>query len=434
MPHYGHAHRNRHKTTDTRTVFHDPYTLEQPNGEERMVLFPKDTVEVFDHDRGRSLLTIKYFEQEFSHPEEEPGSMNIRVFIVGRRYIRFRDYEDLGGFLAQSPYEVCETSRGRYNISQIRRKVKLIKTNNHEYREFQAPSTFLCRYIRRENAIVGLSAEQADEGRTRIDDTRKRNMFIHHRAKPPVRQPRARYTFGDGFCGVGGCSAGARMAGLNVKWAFDADPATCRIYSENFPRANVMLARVDQFLSLGNLGYVDVMHLSPPCQTWSMAHTIPGCNDDMNSACLFAVELLLKTYRPRIATLEQVPGIVRKIDNQYPPPPLDYCRAHERNFFHSMLRIFLDNGYSIEWKILKTQDFGVPQTRERLILLASWSVLATSRLIIIALANLSQSFHHQLMALHLFLHTSHSQMQYVKLTPTIGYMIFAHFQPPVIVS
>jgi DNA (cytosine-5)-methyltransferase 1 len=62
---------------------------------------------------------------------------------------------------------------------------------------------------------------------------------------------------------------------------------------------------------------VDVLHISPPCQTWSMAHTVPGRNDDANSASLFSVRELLLLGRPRVATMEQVTGLVRKDDNKY---------------------------------------------------------------------------------------------------------------------
>jgi site-specific DNA-cytosine methylase len=44
-----------------------------------------------------------------------------------------------------------------------------------------------------------------------------------------------------------------------------------------------------------------------------------------------------------------------------------------RNFFYAMLRDFLDAGYSFHYKILRAEQYGVPQSRERMILIASWS-------------------------------------------------------------
>ena len=90
-----------------------------------------------------------------------------------------------------------------------------------------------------------------------------------------------------------------------------------RVYSENFPETEVIGAKVDHFLASDEKKHVDVLHLSPPCQTWSMAHTVEGWNDDANSASLFSVKELLEISRPRVATMEQVPGIMIKNDNKY---------------------------------------------------------------------------------------------------------------------
>ena len=141
-------------------------------------------------------------------------------------------------------------------------------------------------------------------------------MFVYRRANAPMPDGTRRYTFGDGFCGVGGTSAGARNAGMEVRWAFDGDFDTCAIYAENFHRSNVFAGSVDQFLALAENSHVDVLHLSPPCQTFSIAHTRPGINDDANSAAIFSVRELLSTVRPRIATIEEVPQFIRGEENK----------------------------------------------------------------------------------------------------------------------
>ena len=80
------------------------------------------------------------------------------------------------------------------------------------------------------------------------------------RMQSPVQQNSGRrYTYGDAFAGAGGSSAGARMAGLDIKWAFDADPAACEVYSQNFPYTDVFVASVDKFLGLKSLGNIDVL-------------------------------------------------------------------------------------------------------------------------------------------------------------------------------
>jgi hypothetical protein len=309
--------RKKPETPEKRTtIFHDPYTLDYLNDEKSVALYPKETVLLVDG----SFLTIDHFEHEVvtENPDLQTEVMKIDVYVVGRKYRRFRDCEDLGGFLVDDLREVYMCNRGRHLVNEVFRKVTLVKTN-HLYPNHKSthPQQYVCRFRRRERAVVGLTAEQAEEGRTRIDDTRKRNMFIYRRSNPPQRAPGSRYTLGDSFCGIGGCSAGARRAGFDVKWAFDADEQVSRVYSENFPETEVIGAKVDHFLASDEKKHVDVLHLSPPCQTWSMAHTVVGWNDDANSASLFSVKELLEISRPRVATMEQVPGIMIKNDNKY---------------------------------------------------------------------------------------------------------------------
>jgi hypothetical protein len=308
--------------------FYESYTLESLNGEPPIILHPKETVELKDN----SLLTIHHFEQQV---QIENDDMAITVFVVGRRYLRFRDCQNLGGFLRNYPQETLRTprevyqlgsnkkavfgpDRPRFPVYDIRCKVNLIKTNL-SHRNFQSPAanTFVCRYVWDKNAILRLSSTEADEGRTSADDTKRRNMFLYRRANPPPPDPTKRYTFGDGFCGVGGMSAGARNAGLEVRWAFDGDYNACVTYAENFHQSNVFAGTVNQYLSLAENSHVDVLHISPPCQTFSTAHTIDGENDDDNSASLFCVTELLLKVRPRICTIEEVPGFVQRGQNEY---------------------------------------------------------------------------------------------------------------------
>jgi len=322
--------RKRKLEGDNVERFYEPYTLDTLNGEPPIILHPKETVELIDN----SLLTIHHFEQQVQMENDE---LAITVFVVGRRYLRFRDRFDLGGFLKNDPRQALRTprevyqlasnkrtvfrpDRPKYPVHYIRRIVKLVKTNL-SHQDFQSPSadTFVCRYICDKNVIVRLSAKEADEGRTSVDDMKRRNMFMFRRANPPPPDPTKRYTFGDGFCGVGGMSAGARNAGLEVRWAFDGDYDTCVTYAENFHRSDVFSGTVNQYLSLAENSHVDVLHLSPPCQTFSAAHTVAGQNDDTNSASLFCIKELLLKVRPRICTIEEVPRFIQGGDNEYSP-------------------------------------------------------------------------------------------------------------------
>ncbi len=166
-----------------------------------------------------------------------------------------------------------------------------------------------------------------------------------------------RYTFGDCFCGAGGTSRGAVGAGLRVEWGFDFTHAACKSYELNFYGARVYNIWAHQFSSLPDQDHkVDICHLSPPCQFFSDAHTILGKDDDMNVASLFAIFELLRSARPRVVTLEQTSGLLRR-------HPI---------FLNAVILMFTARGFSIRWRLLNCADFGLPQRRLRLFMIASW--------------------------------------------------------------
>jgi DNA (cytosine-5)-methyltransferase 1 len=165
------------------------------------------------------------------------------------------------------------------------------------------------------------------------------------------------YTFGDAFCGGGGMGCGARAAGFINSWGFDHDLDACNTYSKNFPEAHVYSAPVDLFLTAlaGKELQVDVVHLSPPCQPHSVAHTIPGKDDEKNEAAGLCITSCLEKTVPRFATFEQAFGLVYRHD---------WLRAAVSGFIAA--------GFSVEWDILHCVQYGVPQTRRRLFMIASW--------------------------------------------------------------
>ncbi|KAI4123371.1 MAG: hypothetical protein LQ338_005303 [Usnochroma carphineum] len=158
---------------------------------------------------------------------------------------------------------------------------------------------------------------------------------------------RPRYTVGDAFCGAGGASRGAKTAGFRVEWGVDFDPTAIQTYSQNFFLARCEATPVDVFVTYMEENYVvDVLHLSPPCKTFSPAHTRP-------------VEALLKKTKPRIVTMENTFGLVERW----------------RDWLHCMIRFFTALGFSVCWKVFNLAEYGLPQARRRLIVIASWYVI-----------------------------------------------------------
>ena len=195
-----------------------------------------------------------------------------------------------------------------------------------------------------------------------------------------------RYTFGDCFCGAGGVSRGAVMANLRVSWAFDFNRYACDSYRLNNPTTALYPIAAYDFCALKSPRSpfliqpatstqiptsvpnapselkVDILHLSPPCQYFSNAHTVVGRDDEMNTASLFSVQELVRKARPRVVTLEQTSGLLRR---------------HEV-WFNAVVLMFTSQGFSVRWRQLNCADFGVPQRRVRCFLVASWLVTPLS--------------------------------------------------------
>jgi DNA (cytosine-5)-methyltransferase 1 len=171
------------------------------------------------------------------------------------------------------------------------------------------------------------------------------------------------YTFGDAFCGAGGASRGATDAMLKVRWGLDCNAQAMSSYSMNFRRhgADLYFEDVHDFIQKLNderleLTWVDVLHVSPPCQPFSPAHTIPNARrDEMNQAALPSVHQLIEKLKPRVVTMEETEGL--------------FSRHVE--WFDLAINIFTSLGYSVRWKILQCSAFGVPQSRKRLVIIAA---------------------------------------------------------------
>ncbi|KAJ5623019.1 C-5 cytosine methyltransferase DmtA [Penicillium lividum] len=165
------------------------------------------------------------------------------------------------------------------------------------------------------------------------------------------------YTYGDAYCGAGGASCGAKKAGLALTWAVDMDKNAMETYRQNFPESLAEHSAFDQFITQRPVELrIDVCHTSPPCQPFSPAHTIHNqVRDELNSSCIFTSLNLMEKARPRVLTMEETFGL----QNRHIPT------------FNRLIMDFIEVGYSVRWAVLDCVNYGVPQTRRRLIILAA---------------------------------------------------------------
>lgn len=173
------------------------------------------------------------------------------------------------------------------------------------------------------------------------------------------------YTFNDYFCGAGGMSRAAYGNQLHIQDAFDFDKNACHSYGLNFSNARIHCLWAHEIVNLPHDCKVDIAHLSPPCKFFSDAHTKAGKDDEMNTASWTALGELLMKSKPRVVTLEQTYGILR---------------ARHEGYLNALIQVFTSHGFSIRWRLLNCADYGLPQMRLRLFMIASWYIFTMVQL------------------------------------------------------
>ena len=154
----------------------------------------------------------------------------------------------------------------------------------------------------------------------------------------------------DLFCGAGGFSLGFKQAGWEIVAAFDNDPLAVEVY-HHLVGAEAKLADVRE-LTAADIPDTDAIIGGPPCQPYSLAGKRLRSADPRDGLPDFLRLVLEK--RPAIVVLENVPLLESAPE------------------FARVVESLQGAGYAVDWRILNAADYGVPQTRQRLFLIALW--------------------------------------------------------------
>lgn len=153
------------------------------------------------------------------------------------------------------------------------------------------------------------------------------------------------------FSGAGGLDLGLIRAGHEVVWANDIDPDSCATYRLNIGH-HIVCADIAS-VSLEDIPSADVIVGGFPCQGFSMANLRRTVDDDRNK--LYKQFLrLVKGKKPQYFIAENVRGILS----------LDNGKAISR-----IVSDFTKAGYRVKYKLFNMADYGVPQTRMRVIII-----------------------------------------------------------------
>lgn len=163
----------------------------------------------------------------------------------------------------------------------------------------------------------------------------------------------------DLFCGVGGLTHGLQLSGLNVVAGVDNEES-CRYAYEHNNRARFVLKDISRLyradaLALFPADSTKILVGCAPCQPFSKytkRYRKSGFQDEKWSL-LYQFSRLTEIINPEIVAMENVPEL------------------KEETIFSDFIEMLTANGFSISTNILYCPDYGVPQHRRRLVLLAS---------------------------------------------------------------
>jgi DNA (cytosine-5-)-methyltransferase len=164
----------------------------------------------------------------------------------------------------------------------------------------------------------------------------------------------------DLFCGVGGLTYGIQQAGINVVAGYDIDEKSKFAYEYNndakFILKDIKEIEDDEILGLYPSDTdIKVLIGCAPCQPFSTySHKYQN-----NENTIKKIDLLdcfgrqVELVKPDIVSMENVP------------------QMQKREVFHRFRSLLEKNGYRVTYKVVYAPDYGVPQKRKRLLLLAS---------------------------------------------------------------
>ena len=161
----------------------------------------------------------------------------------------------------------------------------------------------------------------------------------------------------DLFCGLGGLTHGLRKSGINVSLGVDLDPACRYPYISNneseFWLRSVSDLKGSELLPFFKGSALTLLAGCAPCQPFSTYSQGWASPSDHRWDLLGEFSRLVGETRPHFVTMENVPGLRRL------------------QVFHRFVDSLKQLGYDVSHSIVACSDYGVPQMRKRLVLLAS---------------------------------------------------------------
>ena len=167
----------------------------------------------------------------------------------------------------------------------------------------------------------------------------------------------------DFFCSGGGVSFGLQQAGINVIAGIDFNPECKETYEANIKNAKYILADVEKLKEKDLSKEIKIKKNDnnlilvgcSPCQYWTIIRTNKS-KSKKSKNLLHEFHRFIKYYNPGYVVVENVPGILNR---------------HRESGLDKFVNDLEKQGYSVHYKIVNLNNYGVPETRKRFSLIAS---------------------------------------------------------------
>lgn len=154
------------------------------------------------------------------------------------------------------------------------------------------------------------------------------------------------------FSGIGGLDLGFEYAGFETVWANDFDKFAVQTYKAN---VNDKIVLGDIRLVKQDIPSHDILVGGFPCQPFSTLGKLQGFDDEKNRGTLFfEIMDIITKHHTKVVVLENVKNLLNH-DNG--------------NTFARIKKELQEAGYDVNAQVLNSQDYGIPQRRNRVFIL-----------------------------------------------------------------
>ena len=168
----------------------------------------------------------------------------------------------------------------------------------------------------------------------------------------PFPNPKqGQFTLIDLFAGIGGIRLPFNELGYRCVFSSEWDKFAQQTYFSNFgemPFGDITKESTKKYIPK----HFDLLLAGFPCQAFSIMGKMKGF-EDVRGTMFFEVATILEQHKPRAILLENVKQLTTHDHGQT---------------FKTILRILDELGYHVKWQVLNALDFGLPQKRERVII------------------------------------------------------------------